>query len=68
MVTRPAATYCRAHHIWNDEGQRTLPVISIRYLDKFVRQDGAWRFAERQLIIDWTDQRPSSPYLIRIGR
>jgi hypothetical protein len=54
-------SYCLAHHIWNEDGQRTLLVISIRYLDKFVRQDGSWRFAERQLITDWTDQRPSSP-------
>lgn len=54
-------TYCLAHHISTENGQRTLLVISIRYLDKFVRQDGSWRFADRQLITDWTDKRPSSP-------
>jgi hypothetical protein len=54
-------TYCLAHHIWTENGQRTLLVISIRYLDQFVREDGMWRFADRRLIIDWTDQRPSSP-------
>ena len=54
-------TYCLAHHIWTENGQRTLLVLSIRYLDTFVRQDGSWRFADRQLITDWTDQRPSSP-------
>jgi SnoaL-like domain len=54
-------TYCLAHHIWTENGQRMLLVISIRYLDRFVRQDGEWRFADRQLITDWTDQRPSSP-------
>lgn len=54
-------TYCLAHHISTENGQRTLLVKSIRYLDTFVRQDGAWRFADRQLITDWTDQRPSTP-------
>jgi SnoaL-like domain len=54
-------TYCLAHHIWTENAERTMLVISIRYLDTFVRQDGVWRFADRQLIIDWTDQRPSSP-------
>jgi hypothetical protein len=53
-------TYCLAHHLWNDNGQRMLMVMSIRYLDTFVRQDGRWLFAERQLITDWTDKRPST--------
>jgi hypothetical protein len=34
-------------------------VASIRYLDTFVRQDGAWLFAERRLMVDWTDTRPA---------
>jgi hypothetical protein len=54
-------TYCLAHHIWTENGHRTLLVISIRYVDQFVREDGMWRFSDRQVIIDWTDQRPSSP-------
>ena len=53
-------TYCLAHHVWEEDGQRTLLVLSIRYLDTFVRQEGGWRFAERQLIIDWSDRRPSA--------
>jgi hypothetical protein len=53
-------TYCLAHHVWEEDGQRTLLVLSIRYLDRFVRQGGMWRFAERQLIIDWSDRRPSA--------
>lgn len=54
-----AETYCLAHHLWVEDGQRTLMVMSIRYFDRFVRQDGEWLFAERQLIADWTDKRPS---------
>ena len=53
-------TYCLAHHLWVENGQRTLLVISIRYLDTFVRHDGQWLFADRQLITDWTDKRPST--------
>jgi hypothetical protein len=53
-------TYCLAHHLWSENGQRTLLVISIRYLDAFVRHHGQWLFAERQLITDWSDKRPST--------
>ncbi|MET7750793.1 nuclear transport factor 2 family protein [Micromonospora sp. NPDC005367] len=53
-------TYCLAHHLWVEEGQRTLMVMSIRYHDIFVRQGGRWFFAERRLITDWVDRRPSN--------
>ena len=58
-------TYCLAHHLWVESGQRTLLVISIRYLDTFVRHDGLWHFAERRLITDWTDKRPSTELQVR---
>jgi hypothetical protein len=32
----------------------------LRYLDEFVKQDGQWLFAERRLMVDWTDTRPST--------
>jgi hypothetical protein len=55
-------TYCLAHHLTEAEDEsRTLMVASIRYLDTFVRQDGAWLFAERRLMVNWTDKRPSVP-------
>lgn len=53
-------TYCLAHHVWVANGTRTLMVMSIRYLDTFVRENGHWLFAERVLVIDWTDKRPST--------
>jgi hypothetical protein len=34
-------------------------VASIRYLDEFVKQDGQWLFAERRLMVNWIDTRPS---------
>ena len=53
-------SYCLAHHLTEaEDGRRTLMVASIRYLDTFVRQDGAWLFAERRLMVNWTDTRPS---------
>ncbi len=52
--------YCLAHHLTEaEDGSRTLMVASIRYLDTFVKQDGAWLFAERRLMVNWTDTRPS---------
>jgi SnoaL-like domain len=53
-------TYCIAHHLTIKDGQRTLMVASLRYLDKFAKQDGTWLFAERKLLVDWTDTRPST--------
>jgi hypothetical protein len=42
------------------DGQRTLMVASIRYLDQFVKQGGQWFFAERRLMVNWIDTRPSA--------
>jgi hypothetical protein len=36
-------------------------LASIRYLDQFVKKDGAWLFAERKLMVDWTETRASRP-------
>src|SRR5579859_4525093 len=53
-------SYCLAHHLTiTEDGQRTLMVASIRYLDEFVKQDGQWLFAERRLMVNWIDTRPS---------
>jgi ketosteroid isomerase-like protein len=53
-------SYCLAHHLTVAEnGERTLMVASIRYLDTFVHEDGGWLFAERRLMVDWTETRPA---------
>ena len=55
-------SYCLAHHLTvGADGGRTMMVASIRYLDEFVKQDGAWLFAERRLMVNWTETRPSVP-------
>lgn len=54
-------SYCLAHHLSvNPDGQPTMMIAAIRYLDAFVKQDGAWLFAERRLMVDWTETRPFS--------
>ncbi len=52
--------YCLAHHLSvGEDGQRTMMIASIRYLDEFVKQNGRWLFAERRLMVNWTETRPS---------
>lgn len=53
-------SYCLAHHIWVEDGQRMLMIMAIRYHDTFIRQDGRWLFVHRELITDWIDKRSSS--------
>jgi hypothetical protein len=36
-------------------------VTWLRYGDTFVKVDGDWLFAERDLYVDWTATRPSRP-------
>jgi hypothetical protein len=35
-------------------------LASLRYLDTFVKIDGAWLFAERMLYVDWLEKRALS--------
>jgi ketosteroid isomerase-like protein len=51
-------TYCMAHHVTVDGSVRRLMVAAIRYLDTFVKHDGAWFFSQRKLMVDWTETRP----------
>ena len=52
--------YCLAHHLTVDGEKRRLMVASLRYLDTFVKKDGAWLFAERLLYVDWLEERALS--------
>ncbi len=52
-------SYCIAHHLKVDGDDRSLMIASLRYLDRFEKQGGTWRYAERKLMVDWTDTRPS---------
>jgi hypothetical protein len=52
--------YCLAHHLTANDSKRRLMVASLRYLDTFVKTDGAWLFSERLLYVDWIDDRSLS--------
>jgi len=49
--------YCLAHHVTVDGEKRRLMIASLRYYDTFVKEDSGWLFAERQLYVDWVDER-----------
>jgi len=53
-------TYCLAHHVTVEGNKRSLMLASLRYLDTFIKVDGSWLFAERQLYVDWMEQRAMS--------
>jgi SnoaL-like domain len=53
-------TYCLAHHVTVDGEKRRLMLASLRYLDTFVKLDGAWFFSERLLYVDWLEERELS--------
>jgi DNA-binding transcriptional LysR family regulator len=47
-------------HLESGDLIRVLEVASLRYYDSFVKTDGVWLFAERQLYVDWVDERALS--------
>jgi hypothetical protein len=49
--------YTMAHHLSVEGDKRSLMVAALRYMDTFVKLDGAWLFAERLLYVDWLEQR-----------
>jgi hypothetical protein len=50
-------SYTIAHHVFTEEGVRKIMVASLRYLDTFERVGQRWYFAERDLILDWSETR-----------
>jgi len=52
--------YCMPHHLTIDGTKRSLMIAALRYADTYVKQDGAWLYAERRLYVDWIEERPLS--------
>jgi len=52
-------SYCIAHHLFTEDGERKLMIAWLRYSDTFAKVNGAWLFAERNLYLDWAETRPS---------
>jgi uncharacterized protein (TIGR02246 family) len=54
--TAEGETYCVAMHMMPlDNGIQKRMDMGIRYQDRFVRENGAWLFAVRELIVDWVE-------------
>jgi len=53
-------TLCTAHHVEDVEGGRRDRVLYLRYLDSFVRTNDGWRFARRELRVQWVSLLPVS--------
>ncbi len=56
--TATGNTVCLAHHVYEAAGGRRMLVMAVRYADTYARQAGGWFFAERQLGLDWREDRP----------
>lgn len=54
-------TYCMAHHLTEAEAGAgaTDLVMYIRYRDAYARTPGGWRFARRDVLRQWTEERPA---------
>jgi SnoaL-like domain len=50
-------SYTIAHHVYTEDNRRKIMIASLRYLDTFVKLEGSWYFAERNLIVDWSETR-----------
>jgi len=54
--------YCQAHHLRDVGGDLSDHVMFVRYQDDYARTPEGWRFARRELVIDWTETRPAAPH------
>jgi hypothetical protein len=50
-------SYTIAHHVFTQAGHRQMMVAWLRYLDVFSKIDKSWYFAERTLILEWSETR-----------
>ena len=49
--------YCVAHHVQGEPDERSDHVMMIRYVDRYRREPDGWRILERELHVDWTEER-----------
>lgn len=53
-----AETYCVASHIYERDGAKRKLDWGVRYQDRVVFDGNEWRFAQRELVVDWTQDLP----------
>ena len=51
-------SYAVTHHVFTEDGVRKIMTASVRYLDTFTKVEDRWLFAERNVVVDWTEIRP----------
>jgi hypothetical protein len=51
-------SYTIAHHVYSEDGNRMMMVAWLRYLDAFMKIEGSWYIADRQIILEWSEVRP----------
>jgi SnoaL-like domain len=51
--------YCMAHHLIESADGTTDLVMYIRYRDAYARTGEGWRFARRDVMRQWTEERPA---------
>lgn len=57
--TAAGVVYCLAHHLYSDrDGQGRDHAVAIRYRDSYRRVSGRWLIARRELVVDFTEDRP----------
>jgi hypothetical protein len=56
-IARPGESYTVAHHVFSEYGVRKVMITSLRYLDTLIKVEGRWFFAERNLVLDWSETR-----------
>jgi ketosteroid isomerase-like protein len=52
--------YTLAHHLTVAGAKRSLMIAALRYGDTYVKKNGEWLFAERNLYVDWIEERSLS--------
>lgn len=51
--------YTLAYHLSETAGETTDFLVGGRYLDRYVRDGGAWKFLHRKIVMDWNQLGPS---------
>jgi ketosteroid isomerase-like protein len=53
-------SYFVAHHTIARDGEDVFTIAAGRYLDRFERRGGAWKFSHRHAVYDWNSAGPST--------
>ena len=51
--------YTLAYHLSETDGEATDFLVGGRYLDRYIRDGGAWKFLHRKIVMDWNQLAPS---------